>query len=230
MASVSGVLPNIFRWIFTVLVGLMALAALAICVLMLINPHVPAGAHFGPTTVDFGQVGEPGTVYFHPANGDFDFQLTAFHGTISFFIGRAGGLIETLKHFGLPLWLLHVLFLGALFELLRRLFRNVGRGDSFSPGTVRLVQLIGGLLIVSSFILSFAQNLFGHAVINYLLQHAVITVSGTQVHLPAASVGVFPRHRLTLNGAMFFYGLLVLALSEVFRQGIALKKENELTI
>ncbi len=230
MASVTGTLPKIFRWIFTVLVGLMAFAALLICIVMLINPHVPPGAHFGPATVDLGQVGEPGTVLFRPANGDFDFQLTAFHGTITFFIGRAGGLIETMKHYGLPLWLLHVLFLTALFELLRRLFRNVGRGDSFSPGTVRLVQAIAILLIASSFILSFAQDLFGQAVINYFLQHAVITVSGTQVHLPAASVGMFPRHRFSWNSGMFFYGLLVLALSEVFRQGIALKKENELTI
>jgi hypothetical protein len=228
MASVTGTLPNIFRWVFTVLVGLMAFVALLICVLMLIDPHVPAGAHFGPHTVDFGQVGEPGTVFFHPANGDFDFQLTAFHGTITFFIGRAGGLIETMKHYGLPLWLLHVLFFGALFELLRRLFRNVGRGDSFSPGTVRLVQTLAGLLIVSSFVLAFAQDLFGQAVINYLLQHAVITVSGTQVHLPNA--GMIQRHRFPWNAGMFFSGLLVLALSEVFRQGVALKKENELTI
>ena len=49
-----------------------------------------------------------------------------------------------MKHYGLPLWLLHVMFLAALFELLRRLFRNVGRGDSFSPGTIRLVQAVAG--------------------------------------------------------------------------------------
>lgn len=230
MASVTGTLPKIFRWIFTVLVGLMAFAALLICIVMLINPHLPPNAHFGPTTVDVGAPGEPATVLLQPANGDFNFQITAFHGTITFFFDKAGGLIETMKHYGLPLWLLHVLFLGALFELLRRLFRNVGRGDSFSPGTVRLVQSVAVLLIASSFILSFAQDLFGQAVINYFLQHAVITISGTQVHLPAASVGMFPRHRFSWNSGMFFYGLLVLALSEVFRQGIALKKENELTI
>ena len=155
--------------------------------------------------------------------------MTAFHGTVTFFIGKAGGLIETMKRYGLPLWLLHILFLTALFELLRRLFRNVGRGDSFSQGTVRLVQTVAALLIASSFILAFARDLFGNAVISYFVQHAVITISGTQVHLPAAGVGMY-RHRFTFDGAMFFYGLLVLALSEVFRQGVALKKENELTI
>jgi hypothetical protein len=230
MASVTGTLPKIFRWVFTVLTGLMAFAAFVICIVMLINPHVPPGAHFGPATINLGLPGEPATVFLRPANGDFDFQITAFRGTITFFISKAGGLIETMKRYGLPLWLLHVLFLTALFELLRRLFRNVGRGDSFSPGTIRLVQTIAGLLIASSFILAFARDLFGQAVINYFVHHAVITISGTQIQLPASRVGMFPRHRFSFDGAMFFYGLLVLALSEVFRQGVALKRENELTI
>jgi len=226
MASVTGTLPNIFRWIFTVLVGLTAFAAFLVIVLMLVNPHVPANAHMGPRTVDVG--GQSVTVLLKPADGDFDFQATAFHGTVTFFIGKASGLIETMKDYGLPLWLVHILFLTALFELLRRLFRNVGRGESFSPGTVRLVQGIAGLLIASSFILAFAQGIFGQAVITYLGQHAVITVSGTSVRLPAS---IFTRHRFFFfDTAMFCYGLLVLALSEVFRQGIALKKENELTI
>jgi hypothetical protein len=228
MATVTGTLPNIFRWIFTVLVGLMIFAAFVVCVVMLINPHLPPGAHFGPISIDLGGNG-PGTVLLRPANGDFDFRMTAFHGTVTFLIGKAGGLIETMKRYGLPLWLLHILFLTALFELLRRLFRNVGRGDSFSQGTVRLVQTVAALLIASSFILAFARDLFGNAVISYFVQHAVITISGTQVRLPAAGVGMY-RHHFAFDGAMFFYGLLVLALSEVFRQGIALKKENELTI
>ena len=139
-------------------------------------------------------------------------------------------MLEVIKQYGMPLMLLRVLFLAALFELLRRLFRNVGRGDSFSPGTVRLVQAVALLLIVSSFILAFAANLFGNAVINYFLQHAVITVSGSTVHLPPASVGAFHRRHVSWDAGMFLYGLLVLALSEVFRQGLALKKENELTI
>jgi Protein of unknown function (DUF2975) len=226
MASVTGTLPNIFRWIFTVFVGLLSFAAFLVIVLMLVNPHVPLGAHMGPRTVDVG--GQSVTVQLTPAGGDFDFQATAFHGTVTFFIGKASGLIETMKRYGLPLWLVHILFLIALFELLRRLFRNVGHGESFSPGTVRLVQGIAGLLIAGSFILALAQGLFGQAVIGYLGQHAVITVSGTSVHLPAS---MFARHRyFFFDTAMFCYGLLVLALSEVFRQGVALKRENELTI
>jgi Protein of unknown function (DUF2975) len=227
MAQVS-VLPKIFRWVFTILVVLASLGALAILAIILVNPHLPPGVHFGPFTTDLG--GQPVTVLLRPANGDFDFQATAFRGTITFFVDKAGGLLETMKRYGMPLMFLRALFLVALFELLRRLFRNVGRGDSFSLGTIRLVQTVAILLIASSFILAFAENMFGRAVISYFAQHAVITVSGTSVRLPASHFAMFPTHHIPFDGAMFFYGLLVLALSEVFRQGLALKTENELTV
>ena len=114
MAQVS-MLPKIFRWVFTVLVVLASLGALAILVIILVNPHLPPGVHFGPVTTDLG--GQPVTVLLRPANGDFDFQATAFRGTITFFVGKAGGLLETMKRYGMPLMFLRALFLIALFEL-----------------------------------------------------------------------------------------------------------------
>jgi hypothetical protein len=227
MAQVS-VLPKIFRWVFTVLAGLAALGAFAALMVIVVNPHLPPGVHFGPTTTNLA--GQPVTVLLRPANGDFDFQATAFRGTTTFVVSEAGGLLETMKRYGMPLMFLRALFLVALFELLRRLFRNVGRGDSFSRGTIQLVQAVAILLIVSSFVLAFAADLFGQAVISYFTQHAVITISGTSVRLPASHFAMFPRPRVPFDGAMFFSGLLVLALSEVFRQGLALKTENELTV
>ena len=68
MASVSGVLPKIFRWVFTVLAAFSAFAAVVICAAILIDPHLPVGTHFGPHDVDF--LGQPGTVEFRPAGGD----------------------------------------------------------------------------------------------------------------------------------------------------------------
>ncbi|MGD0143393.1 MAG: DUF2975 domain-containing protein [Rhizomicrobium sp.] len=228
MASVS-VLPKIFRWVFTVFAALAALAAVAICILMVVNPHLPPGAHFGPIAADVG--GQPGTLVIRPANGDVDLMATVFRGTITLFVGKAGGLIEILKHYGLPLVLVDLLFFAGLFELLRRLFRNVGRGDSFSRHTVLLVQIVGGLLIVFSFVSSFAEGLFTHAVFVYFAEHAVITISGAPIHLPVPDYVMLPRGSgFPFGSPLFFSGLLVLALSEVFRQGLALKSENELTI
>jgi hypothetical protein len=228
MASVS-VLPRIFRWVFTVFAALAVLAAVAVCILIVLDPHLPQGTHFGPITTNVG--GQPGSLVLRPANGDVDFIVTVFRGTITVFVGKAGGLIEILKHYGLPLVLVDLVFIAGLFELLRRLFRNVGRGDSFSRHTVLLVQIVGGLLIAFSFVSSFAEGLFAHAALTYFANHAVITISGTPIHLPAPSYVMLPRGGgFPFGSPLFFSGLLVLALSEVFRQGLALKNENELTI
>ncbi|MGD0190014.1 MAG: DUF2975 domain-containing protein [Rhizomicrobium sp.] len=229
MASVSNALPNIFRWIFTVLAGLAALGAVAVCIVMLIDPKLPAGAHFGPITLDL--MGQPGTAELSPAGNDSDFTVTALRGNVVLSAQRAGGLLDLLKHYGLPLLFLNMLFFLALFDLMRRLFRNVGRGDSFTPQSVRLVQLLGGSLIVFSIVSAFAEYWFSQAAFTYFAQHTVIMVSGTSLHLPVPRdrfiphVGGFP-----FGSPLFFSGLLVLALSEVFRQGLALKSEHDLTV
>ena len=228
MASVS-ILPRIFQWVFLILAMAFALAAVLVGILMLVNPHMPAGAHMGPAQVDLG--GQAGTVLLQATGGDSDFLATAFGGNVSLVVGKASGLVELLKQYGLPLILLNMLFLAALFELLRRLFRNVGRGQSFTRDTIGLVQGVGGLLILFSFVLSFAEGLFLYHLITYLVQHAVVTISGTAVHIPAPSYEMFPQgHGFVFGSPLFFSGLLVLALSEVFRQGLALKSEHDLTV
>jgi len=229
MASVSSTLPTLFRWLFTILAGFAVFGVLVITVVILINPHVPVGAHFGPFTVDL--LGHPGTIFLRPSNGDFDFTVTALRGSLTLFIARAGGLIELLKRYGLPLALMNMIFFAVLFDLLRRLFRNVGRGDSFTRETIRLVQYVGFTLLVFSVVSAFAEHWFGEAAFAWLAGHTVITVSGTALHLPDMGVSFFPQlHVLPFGSPVFYSGLLVLALSEVFRQGLVLKNENDLTV
>jgi hypothetical protein len=229
MASVSSALPRLFRWVFTVLAVLAVLGALVVTIAILIDPKVPAGAHFGPVTLDL--LGQPGTVVLRPAGSDSDFIVTALRGSLILLIEKAGGLIEVIKHYGLPLVLMNTIFFAVLFDLLRRLFRNVGRGDSFTPQTIRLVQYLGGSLLVFSVASAFAEHWFGQAAFAYLAQHTVVTVSGTELHLPEMRSTIIPRpHGFPFGSPVFFSGLLVLALSEVFRQGLVLKNENDLTV
>jgi len=229
MASVSSALPSLFRWLFTILAGLTALAALLVTIVILVNPHVPAGAHFGPMNIDV--LGHPGTLLLRPSNGDFDFIVTGLRGSLTLFIAKAGGMIELLKRYGLPLTLMNMIFFAVLFDLLRRLFRNVGRGNSFTPQTIRLVQYVGFTLLVFSVVSAFAEHWFGEAAFAYLARHTVITVSGTALRLPDMGMTLFPRFSVLPFGSPVFYsGLLVLALSEVFRQGLVLKNENDLTV
>jgi len=228
MTAVS-VLPKLFRWLFTALELLALLAAVGVCIALLIDPRLPAGAHFGPMKVDF--LGQPGSVALRAVNGDSDFTVTALQGSVALLVEKAGGLIEVLKHYGLPLILLNTVFLTVLFDLLRRLFRNVGRGESFTWQSIYLVQIVGGWLIVFSLLSAVAESWFSHAVITYVAQHAAVTISGTQIHLPAPGHMAFPgAHGFPFGSPIFYSGLLVLALSEVFRQGLALKNENDLTV
>ncbi len=229
VTQVTHVLPTLFRWFFMVFAVLAALAAAALAVAILINPSLPVGTHFGPYPVDF--LGQPGSVMLRAANGDSDFTVKALRGSIVLFVGKAGGLIEILKRYGLPLVLMNTLFFAVLFDLLRRLFRNVERGDSFTPQSVRLVQYVGGLLLVFSLVSAFGEHWFAQAAFAYFVQHATVTVSGTTLHLPPPRAHIFPHvHGIPFGSPVFLSGLLVLALSEVFRQGLALKSEHDLTV
>jgi hypothetical protein len=228
MTAVS-ILPKIFRWLFTALAVIAVLGAVGVCVAMAVNPKLPAGTHFGPLTVDL--LGQPGTVALRAVNGDSDFTLTTLRGGLTVFIARAGGLIELAKLYGLPLVLINLIFFAALFDLLRRLFRNVGRGESFTRQNVFLVQIVGASLIVFSLVSAFVERWFVNVMLNYVAQNAVITISGTSLHLPAAhGVALVSLHNFPFGSPVFFSGLLVLALSEVFRQGLTLKNENDLTV
>jgi hypothetical protein len=208
------------------LVVLMVIGAFGIGVAMILNPKLPPGTHFGPEQVEI--LGQPGTVALSAVDGDSNFTVTALRSTVVLSVEKAGGLVQVLVHNGLPLALVHVLFLGALFELLRRLFRNVGRGDSFTRQTVQLVQVVGFSLIAFSIVSAVAESWFLHAAYGYVASHAALTVEGKQLHLPAVNGASFPRSQG--GSPIFFSGLLVLALSEVFRQGLALKAEHDLTV
>jgi hypothetical protein len=229
MAASVSALPRIFRWVFLVLEGLFIVGAIAICIAMLIDPRLPPGTQFGPFPVDFG--GQPGSVALTPSGHDSDFTVTALRGSVTFLVRQAGGMIDVLKHYGLPVVLLHTVFFVVLFDLLRRLFRDVGRGESFSVKTVRLVQGVAGTLLVYSVVSAIAESWFVHTAFSYFAQHAQITISGTTIHLPAPEHMGFPGfHGFPFGSPVFLSGLLVLALSEVFRQGLALKSENDLTV
>lgn len=221
-------LPTLFRWVFAALSVLSVLVALCVCTLMLVDPHLPPGTHYGPIDVDI--LGQPGTVVVQPDHGDSNLGITAFRGSVTLKVAQAGGLIEVLKRYGLPLMLVHAVFFALLFDLLRRLFRNVERGDSFTQQSVRFVQIIGGSLIVFSLASAFAERFFLQETLAYIVQHTAISVSGTAVHIPPPSGRMFSAHGFPFHSPVFFCGLLVLALAEVFRQGLALKGENDLTV
>ena len=225
----SHFLPRLFRWVFTVLAVLTALAAVGLIAVILVDPTLPPHARFGP--VHGNLMGQPATLALQPGASGHEPALSAraFNGNVIITVDKASGAIELLKRYGLPLLLIHAVFFAALFELLRRLFRNVGRGDSFTPQSVRLVQIVGGALIVFSLISAVGESWFAHAMYAYLTEHTQIAISGTSVLLPPAE-NTRLIARLPFGSPVFLSGLLVLALAEVFRQGLALQRESDLTV
>ena len=63
----------------------------------------------------------------------------------------------------------------------------------------------------------------------YLTEHTQFAISGTSVRLPPAENTQLVV-RLPFGSPVFLSGLLVLALAEVFRQGLALQRESDLTV
>jgi hypothetical protein len=232
MPMSSTVLSKLFRLLFTGLEILAGLSAVAIIVFMLVNPSLPSSFHFGPIhTQVLGQAAEFSLQAAPNGQNAPVFTATAFDGNVATIVNEVPGVITLLKRYGLPLLLAYTLFLTGLFDLLRRLFDNVGRGQSFTLQSVRLIQIVGAALIAFAFVSTIAENWFAHSMYSYLLQHSEITVSGTPLRLPEVSAySIEPGHWLPLERETFWCGLLVLALAEVFRQGLALQQENELTI
>lgn len=224
-------LPKLFRVAFTVLAGAAAFAAVCIVAAMVIDPELPPGARFGPVHGDV--LGQPATFGLQAAGGDqaeSAMYLRAFGGNVAATVDRPAGVVELLKDYGLPVLLIHAVFLAALFELLRRLFRNVGSGHSFTPQSVRLVQIVGGSLIAFSLVSAVAESWFAYALYGYLVEHAQIAISGTPLRLPPAQHPPLLGHGFPLHRSALFAGLLVLALAEVFRQGLALQRDSDLTV
>lgn len=230
--SSPAVLPKLFRWAFTFFEVLAGCAALVIVLAILVHPALPPDAHFGPVHGEVG--GQQAEFSLQPPPGGHGapvFAVHVFNGNMTMVVNAPAQLIALLIGYGLPLLLIHALFLVALFDLLRRLFGAVGRGESFTPQSVRLVQIVGGTLIVFSVISTVVKSWFGGVIFTFLMQHTAITVSQAPVRLP--QVGTHPLvsgHWLPFGDSIFWSGLLVLALAEVFRQGLALKREHDLTV
>jgi hypothetical protein len=105
----------------------------------------------------------------------------------------------------------------ALLELFRRMLVSVERREVFSSSNIRNVRLIGILLIASSILRSSASAWLA------MRMAAIVTpyLAGGTTTLESSTAGGFPG---------LATGLMILVLAEVFRQGLTLKEESDLTI
>ena len=105
----------------------------------------------------------------------------------------------------------------AILELLRRMFRSAERGEVFTAANIGNVRGIGFLLIASSILKLFTAAWLASRMAAYVMQH----VAAGKMSVESSSEG-------NLSGLVT--GLMILALAEVFRQGLTLKEDSRLTI
>ena len=109
-----------------------------------------------------------------------------------------------------------------LLGKIHRWWVNYERGEIFSEKNTRLVRNLG-FIVIGAQVAGFAVGTWYAHLIRVFLEQKVVA-EGVRLQIYQKST----MFSLDLN--MVVTGCLVLALGEVFRQGLALKKENELTV
>ena len=121
----------------------------------------------------------------------------------------------------------------AIFSLLRRLFDNVKLGKAFSLKSVQLIRWIGwcfvGYAVVASLLASVLDWVIGHD----LRQHLTLDHLRTSF-VSADAIGglsfAFNELHVTLDLTIIGVALLAFVLAEVFRQGVLLQQDHDLTV
>ena len=126
----------------------------------------------------------------------------------------------------IPTFLIGLTLIWLILGRLRDLCANVEQGEIFSEKNLLLVRSLGVLLVISN-LSEAAVQVWGRFMLgDYLRTHASLTgvasLPGLSYSWPVNYPGDFAQGLVT--------GLLVLALSEAFRQRLALKAENNLTV
>jgi len=223
------ILPRILKITFAVL-G--ALTLLVIAVVLALLWFLPAQGTYDLGDVQF--VPTAGLATLVRAGGE-ELKIKSLQGIVTLSHDHfSNGLDASVKWAMVPLILAQGGFFFVLCELLRRLFRNVERRESFSSINIRLVRRVGLAILLFTLLSAVTQSYFGHRVLRYLGPSG--TLMGREVLLTPAPTGntIFQmssaQFQFSLNFSSLLAGLVVLALSEVFRQGRQFQEENQLTI
>jgi hypothetical protein len=223
-------LPKFFHRFFAFLEILTVVIGCLICFLILVLPRLPNTTDVNLSVGEIGLLPGSGALTATAGNSE-TITINNLKGALSI-KNSPSDLGAFTRRSVLPPIILYTAFMAVLFDSLRRLFRYVELGESFTERSVHLIHKIG-VTIIAYTLLSMAAKLWrDQAIVSYLSQHAA--VQGLKMAFTAPSgdaatvnLGHF-SFQFDFDGVLI--GLLVLALGEVFRQGLALQKESDLTI
>jgi len=121
----------------------------------------------------------------------------------------------------------------AIFSLLRRLFDNVKLGEAFSLKSVQLIRRIGwtfaGYAVAASLLASVLDWVIGHDLRQHLTLDHLRTAFVSADPIGGLSIFINELH-VTLDLTIVGGALLTFVLAEVFRQGVLLQQDHDLTV
>ncbi|MEO6003992.1 MAG: DUF2975 domain-containing protein [Opitutus sp.] len=205
-------------WFLALTVGPVVLKSVAPeSKLMVSIGEVSLRAKADPITIEVAEA-RPGSIVLTGLRGPFQADL----------LSNDPALISALRWTIFPSVSVLVAFTWLLCNALRTVCANIEQRQIFTDTNLRLIRKIGLILIIYA-VVSFLVQLFAARVMgSYFMQH--VTIKG----LEAAKDGLL-QFNLTTGGSFpieagVVTGLLVLLLGQAFRQGLALKTENDLTV
>ena len=205
--------------LFTLIVGVCSLALLLVSFAL---PTVPImGLNFDDVSL---KAESTPLVIRSPTSGAEDIRVIRLTGVLELNPHSSDrGLATAVRWTLLPGMIIGLSFSWVSLGLLRKLCARVERGEIFSEANLRSIRSLG-ITLVSWSLTAVVMRLWSSYLLGgYLAEHARFSGLNARLESGSAPVVTFPFSDLII-------GLLVLLLAEAFRQGLALKKENDLTV
>jgi hypothetical protein len=165
----------------------------------------------------------PGSLELYSLRGSLKMDL----------LSQDANLVSALRRTVLPVMVVLVAFSWVLFTALRNICANIEKGEVFTGKNQRLIRNVGLILIFGS-VAGAAVGLWASHVMGVYLNHHVtllgIPTSGQPIIGAEGVLDFIMPSGLFSAQSGLVTGLLVLVISEAFRQGLALKTENDLTV
>jgi hypothetical protein len=223
--------PTLVRTL-RVLFGVSRIFCLIGLVIVPFTAFIPAfPLNFVSTTVRFNSpAADMISQDFHPASGTI--SLDSLEGHISVTEKAGTDALQQLKRQIAPTLFITYLLWFAVTNLLWRVCRNIETGQVFVADNLKLLRWLGVWIIVCGVLMTIAINWEHAHVAVFVKQHATfggLTVANSPNEHATGAARIL-GYAWAINYTELITGLLLLALAEVFRQGLALKRESELTV
>lgn len=217
-------LPRNLRLLFRFLQGLVLIAVLLRLIVCLVCPLFHVTIPGFETIAQVSLKPDPGVLHLTSSIPDaVEVSLLDVTGTL---VGKtdyqSGAFAALLRWQFFLRQLVDFGFCFLLLEILGRLCANVEKGDIFSARNIQLIRNLGLAILIAQ-ATDFGARLWYARVSEQLVKQYVV-LEGIQVRAYAFAGWFSP------SGSLILTGCLVLMLAEVFRQGLSLKSENDLTV